>query len=87
SAITKSDGEFRLTTPAGEIRAGKIVLAAGNANQALAPMVGLHAPMGPTRGQIVVTDRTVPFLPHPLTTIRQSDEGTVMIGDSKEEEL
>jgi hypothetical protein len=43
--------------------------------------------MGPTRGQIVVTERTMPFLPHPLTTLRQTDEGTVMIGDSKEEEL
>ena len=29
----------------------------------------------------------MPFLPHPLTTIRQTDEGTVMIGDSKEEML
>ena len=87
SAIARSGGEFRLSTPQGEIRAGKVVLAAGNANQSLAPMVGLSAPMGPTRGQIVVTERTMPFLPHPLTTIRQTDEGTVMIGDSKEEQL
>src|ERR1700757_2319914 len=87
SAIAQSGGEFSLTTPQGEIRAHKIVLAAGNANQTLAPMVGLDAPMGPTRGQIGVTERTMPFLPHPLTTIRQTDEGTVMIGDSKEEEL
>jgi glycine/D-amino acid oxidase-like deaminating enzyme len=50
-------------------------------------MVGLSAPMGPTRGQIVVTERTMPFLSHPLSTIRQTDEGTVMIGDSKEEQL
>ncbi|MGY4285277.1 glycine/D-amino acid oxidase-like deaminating enzyme [Bradyrhizobium sp. LM2.7] len=87
SAISKSGSEFRLNTPQGEVRASKIVLAAGNANQTLAPMVGLYAPMGPTRGQIVVTERTMPFLPHPLTTIRQTDEGTVMIGDSKEDEL
>jgi glycine/D-amino acid oxidase-like deaminating enzyme len=87
SAIAHGSGEFRLTTPKGEIHAGKIVLAAGNANQSLAPMVGLSAPMGPTRGQIVVTERTMPFLPHALTTIRQTDEGTVMIGDSKEDEL
>jgi glycine/D-amino acid oxidase-like deaminating enzyme len=87
SAIARSGGEFRLTTEQGEVRAGKVVLAAGNANQTLAPMVGLSAPMGPTRGQIVVTERTMPFLPHPLTTIRQTDEGTVMIGDSKEEQL
>ncbi|KRR21489.1 FAD-dependent oxidoreductase [Bradyrhizobium lablabi] len=87
SAIALDGGEFSLATPKGEIRAGKVVLAAGNANQTLAPMVGLSAPMGPTRGQIVVTERTMPFLPHPLTTIRQTDEGTVMIGDSKEDEL
>lgn len=87
SAIRHENGEFRLATPKGEIRAGKIVLAAGNANMTLAPMVGLHAPMGPTRGQVLVTERTVPFLDFPLTTLRQSDEGTVMIGDSKEDEL
>ncbi|PRD44878.1 FAD-dependent oxidoreductase [Phyllobacterium phragmitis] len=89
-AVTKigyENGAFRLATPKGEIMAGKIVLAAGNTNQVLAPMVGLDAPMGPTRGQIIVTERTVPFLPHPLTTLRQTDEGTVMIGDSKEEML
>ncbi|CCD88368.1 Opine oxidase subunit B [Bradyrhizobium sp. ORS 285] len=87
SAIARDGDEFKLTTAQGEIRAAKVVLAAGNANQTLAPMVGLSAPMGPTRGQIVVTERTMPFLPHPLTTIRQTDEGTVMIGDSKEDEL
>ncbi|MGY4474580.1 NAD(P)/FAD-dependent oxidoreductase [Bradyrhizobium sp. USDA 3364] len=87
SAIARDGGEFRLSTPQGEIRAAKVVLAAGNANQTLAPMVGLFAPMEPTRGQIVVTERTVPFLPHPLTTVRQTDEGTVMIGDSREEQL
>lgn len=87
AAIAQQGGEFRLATPGGEIRAGKVVLAAGNANQHLAPMVGLAAPMGPTRGQILVTERTQPFLPFPLTTIRQSDEGTVMIGDSKEDML
>jgi glycine/D-amino acid oxidase-like deaminating enzyme len=61
------------------------VLAAGNANATLAPMVGLHAPMKPERGQIVVTERVRPFLRHPLSTIRQTDEGSVMIGDSREE--
>jgi glycine/D-amino acid oxidase-like deaminating enzyme len=85
--IRHAHGEFRITTPQGEIRAGKIVLAAGNANMDLAPMVGLHAPMAPTRGQILVTERTMPFLDYPLTTLRQTDEGTVMIGDSQEDAL
>ena len=48
-------------------------------------MVGLAAPMKPERGQIIVTERIQPFLRHPVVTMRQTDEGTVMIGDSREE--
>ncbi len=84
-AIERRGDEFRLSTGPAEIRAAKVALAAGNANMRLAPMVGLSAPMRPERGQIVVTERLRPFLRHPLTTLRQTDEGTVMIGDSKEE--
>jgi glycine/D-amino acid oxidase-like deaminating enzyme len=85
--ITKEGGEFRLTTEHGEIRAAKVALAAGNANMRLAPMVGLEAPMKPERGQIVVTERLRPFMNHPVVTLRQTDEGTVMIGDSREESV
>ncbi|UYN96344.1 MAG: FAD-binding oxidoreductase [Enhydrobacter sp.] len=84
-AIGRDDGMFRLATTQGEVHAGRIALAAGNANMRLAPMVGLEAPMVPERGQIVVTERLRPFLRHPVVTLRQTDEGTVMIGDSKEE--
>ncbi len=84
-AIDRVGGEFRLTTTEREIRAGRVALAAGNANMRLAPMVGLECPMRPERGQIVVTERLRPFLNYPVVTLRQTDEGTVMIGDSKEE--
>lgn len=85
TAISRSGGTFTVTTPRDAVRAEKVVLAAGNANQHLAPMVGLTAPMTPERGQIIVTERVQPFLHHPLSTLRQTDEGTVMIGDSREE--
>ena len=85
--IVREGGEFRLTTTQGEVRAAKVALAAGNANMRLAPMVGLECPMKPERGQIVVTERLRPFLNHPVVTLRQTDEGTVMIGDSKEESV
>jgi len=78
-------GGFRLVTAAGEVRAGKLVLAAGNGNARLAPMAKLTAPVRPQRGQIVVTERVRPFLPYPIVTIRQTDEGSVMLGDSVEE--
>ena len=85
--IERAGGVFRLMTEKGPISAAKVALAAGNANMRLAPMVGLEAPMKPERGQIVVTERLRPFLNHPVTTLRQTDEGTVMIGDSKEESI
>lgn len=84
-AIAQEGGTFRLATSQGEIRAGRVALTAGNANMRLAPMVGLEAPMRPERGQIVVTERLRPFLHHPTGTLRQTDEGTVMMGDSHED--
>jgi glycine/D-amino acid oxidase-like deaminating enzyme len=83
--IDYNPGEFRMTTARGEVRAAKIVLAAGIANARLAPMVGLNIPVRAQRGQLVVTERTARFLNYPMQTVRQTDEGTLMIGDSQEE--
>lgn len=79
-------GEFRLQTPGGELRAAKVVLAAGNSNARLGTMIGLDVRVRPQRGQVIVTEKTAPFLPYPVSTVRQSDEGGVLIGDSREEE-
>ena len=83
--IAAREGGFDLTTPAGIVTTEKIVLAAGLGNVKLAPMVGLAAPLRPQKGQVLVLERMRPFLPVPLSTIRQTDEGTVLIGDSQEE--
>jgi glycine/D-amino acid oxidase-like deaminating enzyme len=82
-AIAYEGGLFNVRTPRRLFSAGKVVIAAGNASARLAPMVGLVAPMRPNRGQIIVTERVDRFLKHPIVTIRQTDEGTVMIGDSQ----
>ncbi len=78
-------GEFRLHTGKGELRAAKVVLAAGIANARLGPMVGLEVPVRPQRGQLIVTEKIAPFLHYPVATVRQTDEGGVMLGDSQEE--
>ncbi|HEX2113284.1 MAG TPA: FAD-dependent oxidoreductase, partial [Alphaproteobacteria bacterium] len=83
--IEHRDGEFVLVSAASVLRAGKVVLAAGNGNARLAPMVGLSAPVRPQRGQIIVTEKVAPFLAYPVSTVRQTDEGGVMVGDSQEE--
>jgi hydrogen cyanide synthase HcnC len=84
SIAPEADG-FRVTGPWGELRAPKILLAAGLDNARLAPMVGLEAPVKPSKGQIIVTEKAEPFLRNPMVTIRQTDEGGIMIGDSQEE--
>jgi glycine/D-amino acid oxidase-like deaminating enzyme len=83
--IAYEGGGFRIATRSGTVRAGKLVLAAGNGNPALARKVGLDVPVRPQRGQVIATERVAPFLEHPITTIRQTDEGSVLIGDSVEE--
>jgi hydrogen cyanide synthase HcnC len=79
------DATFVVSGSWGEVRAEKVVLAAGTGNARLAPLIGLDAPVRPQRGQIIVTEKAKPFLSYPLVTVRQTDEGGVMIGDSLEE--
>ncbi len=67
------------------IRAARIVIAAGVATTRLAAMVDLAVPVRPQRGQIMVTERLAPLLPLPASALRQSSEGTVMIGVTIEE--
>jgi hydrogen cyanide synthase HcnC len=77
--------DFRLGNGADEIAAPKIVLAAGLGNTALAPLFGLSAPVRPQRGQILVTERAGRVWPIPLGSLRQTLEGSIMIGSSEEE--
>ena len=83
TTVELEGGGFRIR--AGEDwRAEKVVLCAGLGNAKLAPMVGLSAPVAPNRGQVIICERTKPFLNYPSSLIRQVGEGAVQIGDSKE---
>lgn len=65
--------------------AAQIVIAAGLGSSALGPMVELDVPLRPQRGQLMVTERLAPLLPLPASGIRQTREGTVMIGLTQED--
>lgn len=84
-AIEYRGGEFHVRTASGIQTAGRLVLAAGLGNRTLAPQVGLRAPVGPERGQVIVTERLRPFLRYPTMHVRQTGEGVVQLGDSKED--
>ncbi len=78
-------GGFTLSTALGDHAAGKVVLAAGLGNIELAPQLGLHAPLRPQRGQILVSERLPAFLSLACHNVRQTGEGTVLLGDSHED--
>ncbi len=77
--------EFRVTAGDVQASAPRLVLAAGLGNATLAPLVGLSAPVRPERGQVLVTERARPLLPMPIVNIRQTAEGSLLIGESKED--
>ena len=81
----RQDGSFDLDCRSGRVHARRVVIACGLGNAALADHVGLRAPVRPQRGQIVVLERMPPLLAQPMTTLGQTDEGTVLIGDSQED--
>jgi glycine/D-amino acid oxidase-like deaminating enzyme len=65
--------------------ADRLILAAGLGNAALMERLGERLPLRPQRGQILVTRRLRRFLNLPTTYVRQTEEGSVLLGDSKEE--
>lgn len=78
-------GGFSICTETSSIGSSKVVLAAGLGNRTLGASLGLEVPVRPVRGQILITERVAPFLTHPTLHVRQTTDGTVQIGDSKEE--
>ena len=85
ASITPRAGGFEVVTARGTFAAARLVLAAGLGNRTHAPQVGLSAPVNPNRGQILVTERLKSFLKHPTLYVRQTGEGVLQIGDSKED--
>jgi glycine/D-amino acid oxidase-like deaminating enzyme len=82
----KYNGGFSVSAEAGRTwRAPRVVLAAGLGNRELAEQVGLHAPVTPNRGQVLITERLKPFLPCPTNKARQTNEGSVQLGYSVED--
>ncbi|MGN6230815.1 MAG: NAD(P)/FAD-dependent oxidoreductase [Trinickia sp.] len=83
--IEPNKGGYTVHSHRGTYRAARLVLAAGLGNRALAPLVGLDAPVAPNRGMILISERVAPFLHYPTLNVRQTDEGTVQFGDSMEQ--
>ena len=84
-AIEPAPHAFTIRCGATKFTCAKLVIAAGLGSRDLAPRVGLSMPVNPLRGQILVTERLRRLLDHPTHIMRQTEEGTVMLGDSQED--
>ena len=85
SDILHRNGIFTVQSKKGNFQAPCVILAAGLGNRTLAPMIGLAQPVRPQKGQILVTQKTDRLITLPMTLLRQTAEGSIMIGDSHEE--
>lgn len=84
SSETSGSG-FVLCSEQGRYAADQVVFCAGLANQTLAGALGMHLPLHPIRGQLLITERVAPFLPCATLQVRQTNVGTLQIGDTHED--
>ncbi len=86
SAIGSDAAGYRLATGRGEVRAARIVLAAGLGNADLGRMLGVEIPVKPVRGQLLVTERVPRVFDVVMEQVRHTPDGTLLIGGSWEED-
>lgn len=82
--ITPTNGGYRVGSATRELAAPRVIVAAGLSTQALTAPLGFDVPVHSERGQILVTERLAPILPFPASGLRQTADGTVMIGATNE---
>lgn len=83
-SITPGVDGFTVTAALGSYKAPQVIVAAGHATPSLTDPLGFKIPLKADRGQLLVTERLEPFLPYPGSGLRQTADGTVMIGATKE---
>ncbi|MEX2644178.1 MAG: FAD-dependent oxidoreductase [Acetobacterales bacterium] len=79
----EGDG-YRIDTDGGVLDAGRVLIAAGLGMPPLAAQLGIPLPLYPLRGEILATAKLAPMLTVALNGVRQTEEGTVLIGQSSE---
>lgn len=82
--IQKNGSGWRIHTSQGKVEVPRVVLAAGLGSVRLASRMGVSIPVIPQKGQLLVTERLAPFLPFPMSGLRQAGNGSVMIGYTQE---
>ncbi len=69
-----------VVTDRGRIATETVVAAAGIHMPEIGRMMGLTIPVVPSRGQVITTERTRPILNRPVGSLRQTEDGTILVG-------
>ena len=80
-------GGFELFTDSGKLEAvtEKLIVAAGHGSRDLGTQVDLDVPIYPDQGQVLVTEKVEPVLKYPTNYVRQTDDGSFLLGPSSKD--
>jgi len=80
-----NDGTATVRTSKGNYQCSKVVVAAGHGSTRLLAKLGEKLHIYPLRGQLMVTERVKRVLRFPILSVRQTMDGTFMLGLSTED--
>jgi glycine/D-amino acid oxidase-like deaminating enzyme len=86
TGIAREGAGFAVSTEAGTIRAGRIVVAAGPWSGRIAALAGVTLPVGGLVQQVIATEPTGPLIPHLVAhagrhlSLKQGPNGHLLIG-------
>lgn len=84
-SLSEAGAGWQLTLDnGGEWTGDQVVLAAGNWTPELLAPLGIRCPVGPVRGQILITQPVARIVRHTLSAVRQMTNGEILIGYSHE---
>ncbi|MCP3891590.1 MAG: FAD-binding oxidoreductase [Desulfobulbaceae bacterium] len=83
--VPNDDGTVTVLTSQGDYQCDKLVVAAGHGSTRLLADLGEKLHIYPQRGQLIVTERVKKVLHFPILAVRQTMDGTFMIGLSTED--
>ena len=81
----KNDGSVEVITADATYQCTKLVIAAGHGSTRLLAELGQKLHIYPQRGQLIVTERVKKVLHFPILAVRQTMDGSFMIGLSTED--
>ncbi|MCP5072895.1 MAG: FAD-binding oxidoreductase [Rhodobacteraceae bacterium] len=82
-----ADGSYQLLGRSGQVlaHAGKVIVSAGHGSRHLTEPLGIDLPVHADQGQIMVTEKVAPVMKHASTSVRQTDNGSFLLGPSSKD--